>query len=335
MLFSGQFDHVHAACANVVQTLGFTAARQFDFPLAGIDGRLTEQLAVSFRQLLPDALVHREDQWIGHVVPERQVLLADLVDPRDVKYRQRILLAIDGAGGESRLGIGPAHLCGVGAQRGEGVLEQRRADHPYLQARQIRRGSYRFDGVGEFAEAVLAPGQRDDAALFDRIECLLACLALGDGVEVGTVGHQERQREQVQLRHLRRPVDGRADRHVDQARAHGREFFRLIAGDQLGIGVNPQGDFPLGALLDQIGPFLRGLAPGEGVGEHGGDGIFASSGREARGQCGSDGQHGEATGQFHGASLFGSVFWFLSANGRALANSGGLGNGGLAIGTRG
>src|SRR5690606_11574613 len=96
---------------------------------------------------------------------------------------------------------------------------------------------------------------------------------------------------------------------VDQARAHGGEFLGLVAGDQLRVGVDTQGDAPCGALVDQIGPFLRGLAPGEGVGKHGGDGVFTRlRGGAQGGQRSAGGERGGESLEFHQ----GVLVWILA-----------------------
>ena len=189
--------------------------------------------------------------------------------------RKRVLLAIDSTGGKRRLRVGPAHLSRIGAERGEGVVEQRRADHADLQALQVLRLANLVLGVGELAEAVLAPGQRHDVLGGNDLEQLLARLTARQCIDRLIVRHQERHREQVQLRHLRRPVDGRADRHIDDALAHGGEFLGLIAGDELGAGIDLHHDAAVGALLHEIGPALRRQPPREGHADHGRDLVFA------------------------------------------------------------
>jgi hypothetical protein len=123
-------------------------------------------------------------------------------------------------------------------------------------------------GVRHLAEAILAPGQRHHAGLLQRGEDRLADLALRERVQRLVIGHQERQREQVQFPDLRRPVDGRAHRHVDHALADRREFASLVAGHQRGARVQLDVDAAVGALFDQVGPDLAALAPREGWAEH-------------------------------------------------------------------
>jgi len=92
--------------------------------------------------------------------------------------------------------------------------------------------------VGDLAEAVLAPGQRHHVALAEKIEHLLPDSALHQRVERPVVRHQEGQREQVQLPDLRRPIDGRADRHVDHALAQRSELLRLVPRHQGGTRID-------------------------------------------------------------------------------------------------
>src|SRR3546814_17004035 len=134
--------------------------------------------------------------------PDRQVLLADLVDFGDREDAQRVLLAVDGAGGERRLGVGPAHLRRVGAEGGEGVVEQRRADDADLQALQVLRLADRVLRVRDLAEAVLGPGERLDALLVQDLEQPLADRAAGERIELGVARPQDRHRADVWFLHL-------------------------------------------------------------------------------------------------------------------------------------
>ena len=145
---------------------------------------------------------------------------------------ERVFLTVDRLGRHGRLRVGPAHLGGVAAQRGHGIDEQRTADDPDLQSLQVGRLLDRVLGIGDLAEAVLTPGQRHDVLGAEQLEQFLADFTLGQGVDRLVVRHQEGQREQVQLLHLRRPVDGRADGEVDAALAHSGEFLGLVAADQ-------------------------------------------------------------------------------------------------------
>lgn len=57
---------------------------------------------------------------VGDVAPQGQVLLADGVQLGGIEHGERVLLAVDRAGRHRRLGVGPAHLRRVGAERVEG-----------------------------------------------------------------------------------------------------------------------------------------------------------------------------------------------------------------------
>ena len=181
---------------------------------------------------------------------------------------ERIFLAIDGAGGERRLRVGPAHLRRVGAERGEDLVVNGRTDHAEFHAFHVCRRPDRTLRVGDFTEAVLAPRERHHAVLFQYLEYILADFALGEGVDGGVIGHQERQRKQVQLFHLRRPVDGRADGEIDHALADGGELARLIARYQRRAGIHLYVDLAVGALAHQIGPDLAALAPWKSGPDH-------------------------------------------------------------------
>ncbi len=130
-------------------------------------------------------------------------------------------------------------------------------------------------GVGQLTEAVLTPGERNDVLGSDDLEQLLARLTLGDGVDRGMVRHQERQREQVQLRHLGRPVDGGADRHVDNALTHGGELFRLVTSHELRAGIDLHIDAAVRALFHKISPALCRKTPGERHADHGRNFVLA------------------------------------------------------------
>ncbi|CUI90174.1 Uncharacterised protein [Achromobacter ruhlandii] len=249
-------------------------ARDHDLLLAGVQRGLAHDVAVLLRPRIPHLAVDHEDQRIGHVVPQRQVLLADGVELGAGVDRQRVLLAVDRAAGQRRLGVGPAHLGRVGAQRGERVDVQRRADHAQLHALHVLGPLDLALGVAELAVAVLAPGQRHHAGLLDQLEHLLAHVALHQRVDGGVVRHQEGQREQIQLLDLRRPVDGRADGHVDHALADGGEFAGLVALHQRGAGVDLDVDAALRALAHQVGPDLGALAPRESGADDDGELVF-------------------------------------------------------------
>src|SRR3712207_8638953 len=63
----------------------------------------------------------------GDVAPQGDVLLADGVELRHGEDGERVLLPVDGAGRERRLGVRPAHLGRVRAERCEGVVEDRKS----------------------------------------------------------------------------------------------------------------------------------------------------------------------------------------------------------------
>src|SRR5690606_24893060 len=62
---------------------------------------------------------------------------------------------------------------------------------------------------------------------------------------------------------LRRPVNGRADGHVDDALTDGGEFARLVALYQRRAGIDFDVDSAIGALAYQVGPDHGALAPRE------------------------------------------------------------------------
>ncbi|CFP41324.1 Uncharacterised protein [Bordetella pertussis] len=245
-----------------------------DLLLAGVQRGLADDLAILLGPGVPYLAVDHVDQRVGDVVPQGEVLLAHRVQLGAGVDRQRVLLAVHRAAGQRRLGVGPAHLRGVGAQRREGVDVQRRAHDAQLQALHVGRRLDFVLGVAELAIAVFAPGQRHHAGLFDQLEDLLADLALHQRVDGGIVRHQEGQREQVELLDLRRPVDGRTHGHVDHALADGGEFTGLVALHQRGARIDLDIDAALGALAHQVGPDHGALAPREGGAHHDGQLVF-------------------------------------------------------------
>src|SRR3546814_5949429 len=92
-----------------------------------------------------------------------------------------------------------AHLRRVGAEGGEGVVEQRRADDADLQALQVLRLADRVLRVRDLAEAVLGPGERLDALLVQDLEQPLADRAAGERIDRGVVRHQERDRQSTRM----------------------------------------------------------------------------------------------------------------------------------------
>ena len=128
--------------------------------------------------------------------------------------------------------------------------------------------------VGDFAEAIFAERQRYDALLVEDGEDFLAHLALEHGVQAFRIGGQERQREQVELLDLRRPVDRRADCEVNNALTDRREFTRLIAANQTGARIQLDVDATVGLLLDEFCPAFGSFPPGEGRAENGGKTVF-------------------------------------------------------------
>jgi hypothetical protein len=100
-------------------------------------------------------------------------------------------------------------------------------------------------GVGHLAKAVLGPGQRHHLVLPDPLEDPLAHRPLRQRIERRIVRHQKRHGEDVHLDDLRRPVDGRAHRHVDDAAPHRRELARLLALHQLRPRVDHHVDAPV------------------------------------------------------------------------------------------
>ena len=117
-------------------------------------------------------------------------------------------------------------------------------------------------GVGDFAVAVFAPGQGyHDTCLVQGGENLLAHVALRHRVYSGVVREQERQREQVELLDLGRPVDGGAHGHVDHALAQCAEFARLVALDQRDARVQLDVDAAIGAPRALCWPTARRPCP--------------------------------------------------------------------------
>src|SRR5690606_168953 len=79
-LLGRQLGNGYAELPDLLQLRGILGrhalARHLDAVLAGLHSRLPDYLLILGREALPDLLVDGEDQRIGHVVPQRHVLLA-------------------------------------------------------------------------------------------------------------------------------------------------------------------------------------------------------------------------------------------------------------------
>src|SRR5690606_2531345 len=132
----------------------------------------------------------------------------------------------------------PAHLSGVGPQGSVCVDIERRADNTQLQALQVSRFLDFMFGIAQLAVAVLTPGEWYHSGAFQPVEEAFSDLALDERVDGRVVGHQERQREQVELADLWRPVDGRPNGHVDHALTDGVEFAGLVPLNERGSRID-------------------------------------------------------------------------------------------------
>jgi hypothetical protein len=130
-------------------------------------GGLGQDLLFIGAQLVPELLADEEGPDAVDVVGNDRVLL-DLVELGGDQSRQRVFLAVNRPGLQSGIDLGEGHRQGVGAERLEGVDEQRVLDDAQLQAAYILSLVDRVPVVADLAEAVF-PKAESDQSLFRQL----------------------------------------------------------------------------------------------------------------------------------------------------------------------
>ena len=166
----------------------------------------------------------------------------------------RVFLPIHRAGGKCGLQIGERHLHRIGAKPLIDFAENGTGGEADFQAAQILGLADFALAVGDFAEAILAPGHRHHVAAGERTEQVSSNFTIDDGVIGAVIGHQEGQRKDVHFADLRGDIDGGENRHINHTLAHRDQFARLIPADQLAARIDLHIDPPAGTLGDEFRP---------------------------------------------------------------------------------
>ena len=221
----------------------------------------------------PDLGVNAHKKRVCNVVPVRDIGVVGPYFNGNADAVYRILLSVHHALLKAGGGFCPVHVHRVGSQRAEGVYEDGAAHHTYLQVFHIFRCRNGKLAVGKFAEAVFSPA--DDLhslALYGLDHHFAGCPSF-NGVQsfvaVRFRSEHEWQGGQVQLLHLRRPVDGGGKGEVNGAVAHHEEFRCLFARQKLTAEIRLDDNAPFRAPGDQIGKIGGRKSPaGGGTGNH-------------------------------------------------------------------
>src|SRR5499433_3215833 len=200
---------------------------------------------------------------LGHVPVHRPQPVGD--DQRD-----RVLLSVQCSLLEGDLGLAPVHADRVRSECLEDLEEDRYPDYADPQTLEIFWPADRSFRIRQFAEAVFAPGDRDDALPLDLLEQALAGIAGLHGIQRPVAREHERQREEIQLLHLRRPVDRRPDGEIGSALLQEEKLARLLVGEELAVEVVLDIDARLRSMPQSIPKSFGGAAPGRVLGDHDG-----------------------------------------------------------------
>ena len=110
-------------------------------------------------------------------------------------------------------------------------------------------------------ELVVAPRERDDARILDRLEQRRADRAAGQRVERLRIGDRNGSAKRLSGLHVACPVHRRADGEVDRTLLQPDEFLQRVAAGRRRAGKDLHGDAPAGALPDQLRPIRRRPCP--------------------------------------------------------------------------
>jgi hypothetical protein len=105
--------------------------------------------------------------------------------------------------------------------------------------------------------------ERHDTRTLDRIRELRADGTARERGEMGILGRKPRQRDQVELRDLRRPEQRRAHREIRGALAERAELARGIAQGERRAGKQPHRRLAAGSLVNELRPPIGGFAQRE------------------------------------------------------------------------
>jgi hypothetical protein len=219
------------------------------FPRAG-----DHQFTIRRREAIHHRLGGYENAGVSAVIPDGKMLLRQRIHAEAQEQIDGVFLAIHGTGGQRRLQISERHLHRIGTQALVDFAENGTCREADLQATQILGLADFALAVGDFAEAILAPGNWCHVAAGQRAEQVAPDFPIDNRVISAVIGHQEGQRKNVHFADLRGDIDGGKHRHINHALAHRDQFARLIAADQLAARIDLHIDPPAGAFRDQFRP---------------------------------------------------------------------------------